>query len=172
MDDGTPTKRRPIRRPVTIRDVAKQAAVSIATVSRVLNAAGEVSEATAEKVRRVVADLGFRPSRVSRSLKTSRSNLLGVIADTPLDAGAATLTGAAHAARAAGYTLLLSVIDDPIARDEAIDLMNGYGVEGIILLSATATAASADPSVTTARPAEGETAGAAAVARLIAGQRG
>jgi DNA-binding LacI/PurR family transcriptional regulator len=81
MDDGTPTKRRPIRRPVTIRDVAKQAAVSIATVSRVLNAAGEVSEATAEKVRRVVADLGFRPSRVSRSLKTSRSNLLGVIAD-------------------------------------------------------------------------------------------
>jgi LacI family transcriptional regulator len=172
MDDGTPTKRRPIRRPVTIRDVARQAAVSIATVSRVLNAAGEVSEATAEKVRRVVSEMGFRPSRVSRSLKTSRSHLLGVVADMPLAAGAATLTGAARAAHAAGYMLLLSVIDDPVARDEAIDLMYGYGAEGIILLSATATAASADPSVTAARPAEGEAAGAAAVARLLVGQSG
>lgn len=155
------------RRPPTIRDVARRAGVSIATVSRVLNDAGEVSAATAETVRRVVEDLGFRPNRHGRSLKTSRSHLIAVVVDAPLVLAADTLAGCERAARAAGYAVLLSVADGDTARAEAVDLMHGHGAGGIVVLSTATDAPHGLPTVV-ADPAGGAAAGAAAVARLLA----
>ena len=63
----------------TIRDVAKLAGVSVATVSRVLNEPGKVSPQTQDRVRQVMADLNFIPNLNARSLATNRSGVIGVL---------------------------------------------------------------------------------------------
>jgi len=157
------------RRPATIRDVARRAGVSIATVSRVLNDAGEVSAAATAAVRQAVADLDFRPSRVGRSLKTSRTYLVALIVDAPLERAAAALAGAEGAARAAGYAVLLTIVDGASARMEAVAVARDHGAEGIVLLTA---AASADAgTAATVDPSAGAAAAAAAVAGTLAARR-
>jgi LacI family transcriptional regulator len=157
------------RRPATIRDVARRAGVSIATVSRVLNDAGEVSAAATAAVRQAVADLDFRPSRVGRSLKTSRTHLVALIVDAPLERAAAALAGAEGAARAAGYAVLLTIVDGASARMEAVAVARDHGAEGIVLLTA---AASADAgTAATVDPSAGAAAAAAAVAGTLAARR-
>ncbi|HWI64884.1 MAG TPA: LacI family DNA-binding transcriptional regulator [Symbiobacteriaceae bacterium] len=63
---------------LTIRDLAKRAGVSVATVSRVLNNYPDVSEETKQKVLALVQETNFRPSNAARSLVTRRSNIIGV----------------------------------------------------------------------------------------------
>ena len=63
---------------LTIRDLAKRAGVSVATVSRVLNNYPDVSEETKQKVLALVQEMNFRPSNAARSLVTRRSNIIGV----------------------------------------------------------------------------------------------
>jgi LacI family transcriptional regulator len=63
----------------TIRDVARAAGVSIATVSRVLNDAARVTDETRERVRTVVDKLGYSPHGGARSLITRRTRTLGVL---------------------------------------------------------------------------------------------
>lgn len=65
---------------VTIREVAKAAGVSTATVSRVLNADPRVSPDTARRVRECVAELGYKMNQVARSLKTRATRTIGVVA--------------------------------------------------------------------------------------------
>jgi LacI family transcriptional regulator len=63
----------------TIKDVAKLANVSISTVSCSLNdGTGRVSEETKEKVRQAAKQLGYQPNGIARSLKTKKTNLIGV----------------------------------------------------------------------------------------------
>lgn len=59
--------------------VARRAGLSTATVSRVLNGSDKVREATAARVKAAIADLGYMPNPNARTLRTGRSNLLGVI---------------------------------------------------------------------------------------------
>lgn len=63
----------------TIADVARLAQVSTATVSRVLNGNTEVDPVLAERVRGAIDTLGYRPSRIARSLRTRRSTVWAVI---------------------------------------------------------------------------------------------
>ena len=65
----------------TIRDVAKEAKVSIATVSNVLNGRPNVSDDTIVRVRRAIQKLGYVPSYVSRSAKLVKSQTIGVIVE-------------------------------------------------------------------------------------------
>lgn len=63
----------------TIKDVAKLANVSISTVSCSLNdSSGRVSEETKERVRQAAKQLGYQPNAMARSLKTKKTNLIGV----------------------------------------------------------------------------------------------
>jgi DNA-binding LacI/PurR family transcriptional regulator len=64
---------------VTIREVAKYAGVSIATVSRYLNSTGYIDKETAQKVRVAVDALGYRPNRIAQGLKTRRSRQIIMI---------------------------------------------------------------------------------------------
>lgn len=64
---------------VTISDIAKEAKVSHATVSRVLNNSGYVKDETRKKVLEVIKDLNYTPSAIARSLSTSKTNTIGVI---------------------------------------------------------------------------------------------
>lgn len=61
----------------TIRDVAKEARVSIATVSYVLNDSGIVSDSTRQRVLQAVAKLGYRPSVIARGLQARESRMIG-----------------------------------------------------------------------------------------------
>ncbi len=64
---------------ITIRDVAKQAGVSVATVSRVLNGSPKVDPGLAERVHEVAARLNYQPSKVARILAGQGSTLLGLL---------------------------------------------------------------------------------------------
>ena len=65
--------------PVTMREVAEKAGVSIKTVSRVVNREEEIATATRERVLAVIDELGYRPSRVARALVTQRSSTIGLV---------------------------------------------------------------------------------------------
>ena len=65
---------------VTIKDIAEMAGVSTATVSMVINAKdGKISEATRERVMKVVNELGYRPAAYARQMKGKNSRILGLI---------------------------------------------------------------------------------------------
>ena len=64
---------------ITIRDVARQAGVSVATVSRVLNNSALVSQETREAVMKAVAQLGYRPNANAQALATQISDTIGVV---------------------------------------------------------------------------------------------
>lgn len=63
----------------TIRDVAEHAGVSIATVSRVLNARGDVSASTRVRVEAAASSLGYAADSVARALVSQRTRLVGVV---------------------------------------------------------------------------------------------
>jgi len=67
---------RPAR--VTIREIADLAGVSIATVSRVVNGRGDVSDETRELVQRVVRERGYSVNRTARGLSAGRTGFVGV----------------------------------------------------------------------------------------------
>lgn len=63
----------------TIYDVAREAGVSIATVSKVLNKSGRISVNTREKVGRVMAELNYQPSMVASALTNRRTGTIGLM---------------------------------------------------------------------------------------------
>lgn len=64
---------------VTVHDVAKEAGVSIATVSYTLNDTGSISEEIRKKVRRAAKKLGYRQNRAARAMKIGRSDIIGLV---------------------------------------------------------------------------------------------
>ncbi|GGH37906.1 LacI family DNA-binding transcriptional regulator [Microbacterium album] len=64
---------------VTIRDVARTAGVSVATVSKVINGRDGIAEATSARVLRVVEDLGYESSLVAASMRRRRTHVIGVL---------------------------------------------------------------------------------------------
>lgn len=64
---------------VTLKDVAKEAGLTVGTVSRVINNRGYISDKTREKVFRVMDELDYRPNEIARSLSKQRTNTIGVI---------------------------------------------------------------------------------------------
>ncbi|MBL6929366.1 MAG: LacI family DNA-binding transcriptional regulator [Rhodospirillales bacterium] len=119
----------------TIRDVASRAGVSVATVSRLVNNTGKVSEETAKFVRAAIRDLGFRPNAVGRSLSTSHTRSLGVVIPSlsnPVFADA--VAGINAEARARGYTLMFTSTDySPDDEVRTIGTLLDYRVDGVIL---------------------------------------
>ncbi|MTV25650.1 LacI family transcriptional regulator [Nitriliruptoraceae bacterium ZYF776] len=91
---------------VTITDVASRAGVSIATVSRVINARYGVAETTAERVREAIADLGYESSLSARSLKRAPTGVIGIITSDFEPFVAELLRGVHGAVRGSGYDLV------------------------------------------------------------------
>lgn len=65
--------------PVTLRDVARRAQVSVRTVSNVVSGYEHVSEKMRERVRAAIDDLGYRPNPVARTLRTGRTGVLALV---------------------------------------------------------------------------------------------
>ncbi len=63
----------------TIRDIAKMANVSLATVSRAINNPNELKPETLGKINQVIRQVGYRPNRIASSLKSQKSRMVGII---------------------------------------------------------------------------------------------
>lgn len=121
---------------VTIEDVAQKAGVSKATVSRFLNRRDELlTPAIAQRVEAAIAALGYSPSPMAQALKRGRSRLIGlVVADVTNPFSVAVLRGAEKACQEAGYLLMLFNLGDDGRREhDAIELLDAYQIDGIIL---------------------------------------
>jgi len=93
----------------TIRDVARRAQLSVATVSRALNGLGNVSEVARERINTAVKDLGYVPHAGARSLSLSRNNAIGVVLpDLHGEFFSEIVRGMDREASRHGYLLLLS----------------------------------------------------------------
>lgn len=121
---------------MSIQEVARQAGVSVATVSRAFNLPDKVSAETRERVESVARELGYRPNASARTLRTQRSRVLGVVLPTLLNpVFAECLDGIAHAAAELGYAILPVTTDYQIGQEErAVDLLLSENVDGMILV--------------------------------------
>ncbi|WP_027346045.1 LacI family DNA-binding transcriptional regulator [Hamadaea tsunoensis] len=95
------------RRRATIADVAERAGVSIATVSKVLNARYGVSARTTQRVQAVIEELGYESSIVAQSLRSHRTNVIGIVVADIEAFSAELLKGAARALHDSGYELIV-----------------------------------------------------------------
>ncbi len=120
----------------TIRDVARRAQVSVASVSRVLNGATNVSEPTRSRIEEAVRELGFVPHAGARSLSMARTNALGVVLpDLHGEFFSEIVRGMDREASARGYLLLLSPLHGESERPAiALRAMRGR-VDGLLLMA-------------------------------------
>ena len=128
---------------VTIKDIAKRAGVSHSTVSRALRDDPLVAEETASRIRRLASELSYVPSAAARSLKTSRSRVLGVIVNRIADPFySEVLDGVQEVFQTAGYSLFLgSPNHSPLGARSVLQAMAERRVEGIIVCSTTVSEA-------------------------------
>lgn len=122
---------------VSIKDIAKEAGVSICTVSLVMNNKdrNRVSKAVAQRVRETAQSMGYKPNSVARTLRTSRSYALGFITDeiatTPY--AGRVLMGAQEAARKLGYILLtVNTGNNRELENQEIAALRQYRVDGFL----------------------------------------
>lgn len=125
---------------MSILNVARQAGVSIATVSRAFNAPESVAPATRAAVAAAAAALGYEPNLSARTLRTQRSRTLGVVLPTLRNpVFAETLAGIAGAAADAGYSIIPLTTDYQEALEQqALRRLGGHSVDGLILTVADA----------------------------------
>ena len=124
---------------VGMRDVAKEAGVSLSTVSLVVNKTGYVSDDMRARVKAAMKELNYVPNELARNLYKNRTNLVGVIVPTIRHPFFATLT--AHLQRelaAQGLrTMLCSTADAENGEVEYVDMLRRHMMDGIIVCSHT-----------------------------------
>ena len=122
---------------VTMSDVARQAKVSLMTVSRVINNKGDVSSKTRQLVLEVISNLGYRPSAIARSLATKATSTIGlVIPDVSNPFFAEVTQGVEQLAYSNGYHVFLcNTEEDPQREVAVIQSLEEKRVDGLILCS-------------------------------------
>ncbi len=122
---------------VTIKDVAREAKVSISTVSRVLNMSGYTSEKTKEKVLYAVKKLGYTGSLVAAAMIKKQTLTLGLIIPDIKNIFHSDLTRAVEdGANSHGFNIFLCNTDNNLQKEvEYIHLLIAKGVDGIIFSS-------------------------------------
>ncbi len=123
----------------SIKDVAKEAGVSIATVSRVLNDIDVVNEETKKKVQEAIQKLGYRPNIVARSLKTQRTKTIGIlIPDISSQFYPEIVRGAEDVANIYDYNVILCNSDlDGEKEKEYLRVLKEKMVDGILYMSSS-----------------------------------
>lgn len=126
---------------ITIYDVAREANVSMATVSRVVNGNPNVKPATRKKVLEVISRLGYRPNAVARGLASKKTTTVGVIIpDISSTFFAELARGIEDIATMYKYNIILSNSDQN--KDKELHLLNtmlGKQVDGIVFMGGNIT---------------------------------
>ena len=126
---------RHVQQKITIKDIAKLCGVSTQTISRVINKRPDVSIETREAVEKAIAEMGYRPSALARSLVQQRSYTLGVITAGLKYLGVSqTLNGIAEQCEISNYALLVKELPrfDTLNIVPVIEALISRHVEGII----------------------------------------
>jgi LacI family transcriptional regulator len=125
----------------TMKRIAGELGVSITTVSKVLNNRDDIGHATRARVLAKVAELGYQPNAVARSLTLRRTHTLGVvIPDLMHSFFVEIVAGIEAAVSGRGYGLLLcSSNEDPAKERQELDMLRQRQVDGVVLGSANAT---------------------------------
>ncbi|MCF2941114.1 LacI family transcriptional regulator [Paenibacillus alkaliterrae] len=123
-------------RQVTIYDIAKEANVSISTVSRVLNGTAPVKESTRAKIEELIQNYNFQPNAMARSLLKNETGIIGVIVpDLTNPFFPEVFAGAEQEAMQSGHTFLLSnTIGNYAKESEYLSILREKRVDGIIFL--------------------------------------
>ena len=126
-----------VKRPTTIKDVAKKAGVSISTVSRVINDSKPVTNEVKQRVLDVIKETGYVPNPLARSLVTKKSQLIGVIVPEVTDTFAAeVLNGIEEISKMYDYDILLAnTYSEKDLEVKNINLLRAKQVEGIVMIS-------------------------------------
>lgn len=119
-----------------IKDVARQAGVSVTTVSRVLNGEKYVKDDLKNKVKQAIEELGYSPSHIARSLVRKKTNLIGVIVpDLTSSFYSTILSSIEETASRNGYNLLVcNIIEDIDKEYKYLNVFNEMRVDGIIIM--------------------------------------
>lgn len=119
----------------TMRDVARLAEVSIATVSAVANGTAVVSPKRAERVRKAMEALDYQPDQIARSLKTGRTQVVGMILpDVTNPFYPEVIVGAEEVARAARYSVILcNANEDSEQEQHQLSTLFSHRVDGVLI---------------------------------------
>ncbi len=123
---------------VTIKDIAKVANVSYATVSRALSGSPEIGEATRERILKICDEMKYIPDSVARSMVKRRTNILGVVTASINNPFMSELIESVEiTARERGYSLMVcnSSYDLQLEKRQ-FSLLLGRRVDGIIVIPA------------------------------------
>jgi LacI family transcriptional regulator len=128
-----------------MKDVARHAGVSSATVSRVLNDDQMVTEGVRKRVMISVAELGYRPNRIARSLRRQTTETIGVVvSDIENPHFTRAVRAIEDAAFSCGYRVILCNTDETPDKQKAyLEMLAGEQVSGVILVPADP----ADPTI-------------------------
>lgn len=121
---------------ITIYDVAREAKVSMATVSRVVNGNANVKQETKEKVEAVIEQLGYRPNAVARGLASRRTTTIGVVIPDVTDHYFAELArGIDDVAAMYHYQIILANSDESDTKElQVLENLLSKQVDGIIFM--------------------------------------
>jgi LacI family transcriptional regulator len=120
---------------ITMSDVAREAGVSLMTVSRVVNDKGEISPETRQRVQEVIERLDYRPSGIARSLAGGQTYTIGLVVPdiaNPYFSGIA--HGVASVANAEGFGVLLCDCEEDTSLElTMLDVLEEKRVDGVIV---------------------------------------
>ncbi|QBK31922.1 LacI family transcriptional regulator [Roseitalea porphyridii] len=127
----------PIRKRVTLRDVARETGLALSTVSNALAGKSLVKPETRDYVVETAEKIGYRASVVARSLRSQRSYAIGVlIEDVANPSASAFVRGVEDVVNRAGCTILLANTDGDLERQvAAMHALIDRAVDGLVLIS-------------------------------------
>ncbi len=122
---------------VTIKEVAKEAGVSVATVSRVLNKSTAVSQAAADIVNEAIKKLDYSPNFLGRNLRKCETNtILAIIPTTEQSYYGEIIRGMQDSAKKLGYDVLLSISNGNVDTEvRLLEMLSNRTVDAAVLLS-------------------------------------
>jgi LacI family transcriptional regulator len=124
-------------RRTTLEDVARQAGVSMMTVSRVINHTGRISEATRQRVFEVIEQLDYRPNRAARTLVTSKTFMVALVQpDITNPYFAEMFRGVEDVLRLEDYSVLVADTNETPAREkEILEMLDDTTIDGLLICS-------------------------------------
>src|SRR6201996_4374568 len=130
-----PERRRPA--PVSIRDVAKRAGVSIATVSRTVNQISTVNAELAQRVWKAIEEVGYLPNTQARALVSGRSKILGlIVSEIPNPFFPELVQEFENLAVAQGYEVLIGSTNyDPARTESLMRRLLQRNVDGVAVMT-------------------------------------
>jgi LacI family transcriptional regulator len=131
---------------VTIKEVAKKAGVSVGTVSNVLNGLSTVTVGNRAKVKRVMEELGYVPSKIAASLSNKKTRNIGlIVSDISSPFYSELIKSISHTLEAYGYNVYLCGSGDDIEKEESLirNLISMW-VDGIIIIPSYSDARDVD----------------------------